>query len=177
MSTVQRVNFDPVTSTMYANIRDVPLADKTLIQPNNSATGLVDGEWMTFNTSGKLVRATDVTSLGAVASGLAWILWYERGRSDGQAKAEPSVPILYLTEYEGDTRIFDAAVTVTGGAPITAIGQPLKVATIALGGRNYSGLVGSQLTENVPIIGYVTKLPSQNGGRLRFLRTAAIKNG
>lgn len=177
MSTVQKVNFDPVSSTMYANIRHVTLADKTLIQPNNSATGLVDGEWMTYNSSGKLVRATNVASLGDPATGLSWVLWYERGRSDGQAMAEPGVPIFYLTEYEADTRIFDASVVVTGGAAITAIGQPLKVATIALGGRNYSGLVGSQLTENVVIIGYVTKLPSQNGGRLRFLRTAAVKNG
>jgi hypothetical protein len=48
--------------------------------------------------------------------------------------------------------------------------QGLKVATVALGGRNYCGLVGHGGSgDSSPVIGYVTRLPASNGGKLRFI--------
>jgi len=96
-------------------------------------------------------------------------LFAERGRYDVQAIAGTKMPILFRGEYEFDTRVFDATAVVFAGAAITQPLQPLKVATIALGGRNYSGLVGSSLTDPAPIVGYVTRLPAANGGKLRFI--------
>lgn len=178
MSTVQRVNFEPVSDINPIHRRDFPLADPTLANPGN-AVCLVDGEWMTLNSSAKLVRAADVTTLGAAAASLAFPLFAERGRYDVQAMAERKMPVLFLGQYEFETRIFDAAANING-AGNQAIGsmlQPLRVMTIALGGRNYVGLVGSQLTANVPIVGYVTRLPASNGGRLRFISGWAVQNG
>lgn len=178
MSTVQRVNFEPVSDINPIHRRDIPLADPTLANPGN-AVCLVDGEWMTFDASSKLVRATDVTSLGNAASKLAFPLFAERGRYDVQAMAERKMPVLFLGQYEFETRIFDAAANVgsSGNQAIASTLQPLRVLTITLGGRNYSGLVGSQLSANVPIVGYVTRLPASNGGRLRFISGWAVQNG
>ena len=178
MSTVQKVNFEPVSDINPIHRRDVPLADPTLANPGN-AVCLVDGEWMTFNSSAKLIRASDVTTLGAVASTLAFPLFAERGRYDVQAMAERKMPVLFLGQYEFETRIFDVAAAINGAAniAITSMLQPVSVMTIALGGRNYSGLVGRALTANVPIVGYVTRLPASNGGRLRFISGWAVQNG
>ena len=37
--------------------------------------------------------------------------------------------------------------------------------------------IGGALNDNVPIIGYVTRLPASNGGRLRFISGWAVRNG
>ncbi len=178
MSTVQKVNFEPVSPIESIHRRDVPLADPTLASPDN-AVCLVDGEWVTFNSSGKLVRATDVTILGDAATTLSFPLFAERGRYDVQAMAERKMPILLLGQYEFETRIFDVAANIngSGNAAINTMLQPLSVMTITLGSRNYSGLVGRAFTSNVPIVGYVTRLPASNGGRLRFISGWAVQNG
>jgi hypothetical protein len=181
MSTVQRVNFEPVSDINPIHRRDFPLADKTLADPFN-ALALVDGEWMTLNNTagpanGKLVRATDVSSPGAAASVVSFPLFAERGRYDVQAMADRKMPVLFLGQYEFKTRIFDAAAVVGSGAAITSMLQPLKVATVTLGGRNYSGLVGAAYNDNAPIVGYVTRLPSANGGMLQFISGWAVRNG
>jgi hypothetical protein len=79
-----------------------------------------------------------------------------------------------MGEYEADTRIFDATATVhTNGVAITAVGQPLKVASITIGTRVYVGLVGHGAIGGAdvdPIVGRVTRLPANNGGKLRFIR-------
>jgi hypothetical protein len=173
MSTIQNVNFEPVSDMMSVVRRNYPLADKTLIQPNNAVV-LVDGEWMTINSAGKLLRATTIGSLGDEPGNYTFILvpsWAERGRTDIQASADKVYPVLWMGSYEFDTRVFDAAATVGTGAPITQIGQPLKVATIAIGGRNFTGLVGAVYNEAAPakFVGYVTRLPAQNNGKLRFM--------
>jgi hypothetical protein len=173
MSTVQKINFEPVSDILPVQRRDFALADKTLADPMN-AVGLVDGEWMTINSSYQLVRAADVTQLGtAQAAGRATVrsfpLWAERGRYDVRAMADVKMPILWGGDYEFDTRIFDASAVVASGAAISFVMQPLKVATIVLGTRNYVGLVGhGGYADQAPVVGYVTRLPSSNGQKLRF---------
>lgn len=178
MSTVQRVNFEPVSDINPIHRRDFPLADPTLANPGN-ALCLVDGEWMTLDANGKLVRATDVTNVGDAATKLAFPLFAERGRYDVQAMAERKMPVLFMGQYEFETRIYDATANIdgSGNAAINTILQPLSVMTITLGGRNYTGLVGRALSANVPIVGYVTRLHGSNGGRLRFISGWAVQNG
>ena len=174
MSTVQKINFEPVTDMLPVQRRDFALADKTLADPLN-AVALVDGEWMVLNTSYQIVRAADITVLGTGgAAGRATLrsfpLWAERGRYDVRAMSMVKMPVLFRGEWEFDTRVFDAAAVVASGAAITTVLQPLKVATIAIGSRNYVGLVGhGGSADTAPIQGYVTRLPANNGGKLRFM--------
>ena len=181
MSTVQRVNFEPVSDINPIHRRDFPLSDKTLSDPFN-AVALVDGEWMTLDntvgaTNGKLIRAADVTSVGNPAAVVSFPLFAERGRYDVQALSERKMPVLFLGQYEFKTRIFDAAAVVGSGAAVASMLQPLKVATITLGTRNYVGLVGSAYNDNAPIVGYLTRLPTANGGMLQFMSGWAVRNG
>ena len=53
MSTVLRVNFEPVRDVMPIQKAVFPLADGDLANPLN-AVALVDGEWLTVNNSYKI---------------------------------------------------------------------------------------------------------------------------
>lgn len=173
MSTVNRQgNFEPVRDIMPIATRDVVLADPTLMDPYN-AVCLFDGEWMVEDTAGKAIRASTIGSVGNEATLKSFPHWLEKGRTDARAQGEPKSTWLWMHAWEFDTRIFNAAVAVGNGATITAWMQPLKVATITLtgvpGSRNYSGLVGHGGSGDAsPIVGFVSKLPALNGGRLRI---------
>lgn len=174
MSTVQQVNFEPVSDLLATQRRDFALNDPTLANPLN-AVALVDGEWMIINSTYKLVRASAIASVGDPALQTGYVLIAERGRYDVQANSQRKMPIIFLGDFESDTRIFDAAVTVGSGGPIASVGQPLKVATITIGTRNYTGLVGhGGAGDTHPIVGRVTRLPANNGGKLRFVRADSI---
>lgn len=169
-STITKVNFELLSDMMAVQRRDVPLADTALANPLN-ALALVDGEWMTFDSSYKLIRAADLTqAAGTVAASFVpYVLWAERGRYDIPANVGYKAPILWIGEYQADTRVYDAAL----GGGITAVNQPLKVAVVTIGSRKYSGLMGhAGKTDSDPVVGYVEKLPDDNGGLLRF-RTGA----
>lgn len=174
MSTIQKVNFEPVSDVLPVQRRDFPLADKTLADPLNSVA-LVDGEWMTLNTDYKIVRAATITTLatagaGGRASVRSFPLFAERGRYDVRAMSEVKMPLLWQGHYEFDTRVFDASAAAGSGAAITTVMQALKVGTIAIGTRNYCGLIGhGGSADNDPVVGYVTRLPANNGGKLRFM--------
>lgn len=176
MSTIQRVNLEPVSNLMSVDRRDFPLADATLLNPLGS-TVLVDGEWMKLNDASKLVRSTNIAAVGDPDTNISYPLWSQRGSYDSQAMADKKLALIYSTGSEWDTRVFDATAVVGSGAAITFSGQPLKVATITVGGRNYSGLVGATFNDNANVVGYVTKLPSTNGGKLRFRFDRAVRNG
>lgn len=178
MSTVQKVNFEPVTDINPVHRRDFPLADKTLADPLN-AVALVDGEWMTLDSAGKLIRAADIATEGALASAMAFPLFAERGRTDVQAMAERKMPVLFMGQYEFETRIYSAAANINGAgnAAMSTMLQPVKVMTIIIGSRKYVGLAGSAYTDNGLIVGYITRLGTNNGGRLRFLSGWAVRNG
>jgi hypothetical protein len=180
MSTVQRVNFELVSDIIPVVRRDFPLADGSLVDPFNTNV-LIDGEWMVVNDAQKLVRATDIGTAGLKAKNAtrrvrSFPLFAERGRTDVQAIRKNVV--LYGGWYEAETRIFDASAKSSGDAAtaqhpaITYVGQPLQVATIVLGSRSLSGLVGAdvdQFTTDIPfVVGWVTRLASSNGGKLRF---------
>lgn len=169
MATVQRINFEPVSDILPVQRRDFPLADPTLADPLNSVA-LVDGEWMTINSSYQLLRSSTITVVGNLATLRSFPCFMERGRYDVQAMAERKTMVLWRGDYEFDTRIFDATVALGAGAAITFVMQPLKVATVTIGARNFTGLVGHGGTaDSNPIVGYVTRLPASNGGKLRFI--------
>jgi hypothetical protein len=177
MSTLQKINFTPVSDILPVQRRDFSVSDPTLVNPLNSIC-LVDGEWMTINSSYQIIRATDITTpgayqpVGAAFPPRSFPLFAERGRYDVQALSQNKMPILWRGDYEFDTRIFDASAVVHGGAAITAVMQPLKVATVVFSGRNFTGLVGHGAisgSDTDPIVGYVTRLPANNGGQLRFI--------
>lgn len=169
MSTVGRINFEPVSDILQVHRRDFPLADPTLADPTNSVA-LVDGEWMVLNSSYQIARAAAIGSVGALATLRSFPVFAEQGRYDVQAIAGRKTVVLYLGEYEFDTRIFDASVALGSGAAITTVLQPLKVATVTIGTRNFVGLVGhGGAADASPIQGYVSRLPADNGGKLRFI--------
>lgn len=168
MSTVTRVNFEPVRDVLPVQRAVFPLADPDLADPFN-AVALVDGEWMVVDSNYKLARATDVASADDLATQGSWPHWNERGRSDMLSTGERRTVVLWIGGWEFDTRIFDATKATGTGAAITAVHQPLKVQTISIGGRAYSGIVGHGGSgDAAPIVGYVTRLPASNGGKLRM---------
>lgn len=170
---VAKVNFELKSDLMAVQRRDIPIADKNLTNPLN-ALAVYDGEWLTIDSNGKLVRSADLTQVAGTAAAapgayLECPLFAELGRYDVRANAEMKMPVLWIAEgqYEARTRIFDASL----GAGITAIGQPLKVAVIELTTngttRKYSGLMlHAGVADNAPVVGYVTKLPTN--GWLQF---------
>jgi hypothetical protein len=169
MSTIQKVNFEPVSDILPVWRKDLPLADASLADPTN-AVALVDGEWLTIDTNYKWVRAAAVATPGTLATVRSFICFSERGRSDRMGMADKKTTGLFRGEYEADTRVFDASVALGSGAAITTVLQPLKVATITVGSRNYVGLVGHGGSSDAsPVVGYVTRLPASNGGKLRFI--------
>jgi hypothetical protein len=164
-STISKVNFELVTDNLPVIKRDVSLADQTLAVPTNPVA-LTDGEWCTLDSNGKLIRVTDITNLSAIGAVKSFPVWFELGRYDRQAMSRKATTVLYRGEYEAETRVYDALV----GTPITTMLQWLKARTIAIGTRNFTGLVGHGGSGDTdPVIGYVTKLPSSNGGKLRFI--------
>lgn len=168
MSTVQRVNFEPVSSLIGLWLKDLPLADKTLADPTNSVA-LVDGEWMTLNSSYQWARAGTIGSPGNLPTVASYPVFFEKGRTDRQGMSDRKTTCIFTGEYEFDTRIFDASAAYGSGAAITTVLQGLKVATITIGTRNYVGLVGHGGSGDAsPIVGVVTRLPANNGGKLRF---------
>jgi hypothetical protein len=167
MSTIQRVNFEPVSDILATQRRDFPLADKTLADPLAS-NPLVDGEWMIV-AAGKAARATAVAAAGVAATQRSYAVFSTRGSTVTQAMSEKKVPLMYMGEYEADTRIFDAALVVGSGAAVTVEEQGLKVASISLGGVIKTGLVGhGGAADTAPVVARVSKLPANNGGKLRI---------
>lgn len=165
-STIQKVNFEPVSDILPIWRRDFSLADKTLADPNN-ALCIIDGEFLTLDTNYKLIRACDVTNGSAVAAVKSFPCFSERGRSDRMGMSEKKTDVLFRGEWEFDTRVFDAA---AGSHPITTPLQGVKAATITIGTRNFVGLIGhGGSADTDPVVGYVTRLPASNGGKLRLI--------
>jgi hypothetical protein len=133
--------------------RDFPVADRSILNPNG-ANPLLDGEFMEHDatTPTKVIRAGGLK--------LSFAVFAERGRSDTQAIGK--VPLLYMGAYEADTLIMDATAL--------AHGDPLMVDDVTIATLTKSGLKkhggGADLT-----VGYVLRLPSQNGNKLRFMWT------
>lgn len=144
-------NFRLVTPVERLERKDLSLADPTLANPNGS-NPLLDGEFLEYDSSYKGVRAGGLI--------LSWAVFAERGRTDVQALRK--VPVLYMGPYEADTLIMDAT--------SIALGDPLMVDDVTISALTKSGLKkhggGSEL-----VVGYVTRIPSSNGQKLRFMWT------
>jgi hypothetical protein len=143
-------NFRLVTPIEWVYRRDLALADKTLVNPNGT-NPILDGEWLMYDNAKHAIRSD--------GSSLSWVVFAERGRTDVQALGK--VPVLYLGRYEADTLIFDAAGLAHGNA--------LMVADVTYLSTTRSGLKKQASTPLT--IGYVTRMPSVNGQKLRFFNT------
>ena len=162
MSTIAKVNFEPKSNLLNLEVRNFSYADKSLANPQ-TATALIDGEWMTLDASYKLVRAADISAAGNAATAPSWPLWAEKGRYDVQSLGEPGGPVVYLGAWEADTTVFDASGMTVGGY--------VSVSSVDIGGTIYSGLVanGTAGTPGAGVtVGVVTRLPTANGGKLRI---------
>jgi hypothetical protein len=168
MSTIQRVNFEPLSDLLKTQIRDYALADKTIADPLN-ALAFVDGEWFVIDANNKAARAASIAGADNLATQTSYPIFAERGRSDVLASSGRKVPLIIMGQWEADTRIFDASKALGGGAAITTVGQPLKVASITIGGKIVCGIVGAVAGDGEPIVGRVSRLPATNGGKLRML--------
>lgn len=135
--------------------RDLEVADPTLLDPTQ-ADSLVQGEWMTENSSGKLAR------VGASSVNQAWQLFTPKG--DFASQAIGKVSVLYLHEYEAETDMFE-----DGGAGF-ANGTRLTVKEVTVDGDTRSGLTQAGSADFV--YGHSTKDPTANGGKLRFIKTS-----
>ncbi len=133
--------------------RDYPVVDRSILNPNG-ANPLLDGEFMELHAT----QPTKVIRAGGLK--LSWAVFAERGRSDVQAIGK--VPLLYMGAYEADTLIMDDTAL--------AHGDPLMVDDVTIATLTKSGLKkhggGAEL-----VVGYVLRLPSQNGQKLRFMWT------
>lgn len=158
MSTYDR-RFEVVFPTSWDRLMRpaMDVADKDLLNPNVAApkVPLMDGEFVTENSEYKLVRATD---FGSTVPAYAWIEW----RGDYGVQGAGKGAIMKGGTYEADTIVFN-------GAGL-ALHSQLAVGAVTVGGLTRSGLVLAAPGDF--IVGYVTKLPATNGGRLRFLQTA-----
>lgn len=130
------------------------VADKDLLNPQVASpkVPLMDGEFLQENSEYKLIRASD-----AASPSYAWMEW----RGDLGVQGAGRGAILRGGTYEADTIVYDPAALVLHSA--------LMIGAVTVGGLVRSGLVlrtGANF-----IVGYVTKLPATNGGRLRFLQT------
>ena len=144
------VNFELVTEVQGILRRDFPVADRTLVNPNN-ANPLMDGEFMNLDASYKLIRGVD-DSFGMA-------LFVERGRMDVQAIGK--VTVLMGGAYEADTRVFTST-SITLGCKLE-IG-----ASVTVDALTKTGLVIFAAGE---VVGYCTRTPATNGGKLRFFQT------
>ncbi len=148
--------FEIVSPTDWTRLArpSMEVADKDLLNPNVSGkVPLMDGEFLAENSEYKLIRAVTQT-----APAYALIEW--RGAYETQAAGK--VAVLRGGTYEADTIVYDSTSLVLHSA--------LMHGTVTVGGLARCGLLlrtGSNI-----ILGYVTKLPAINGGRLRFLQTA-----
>jgi len=144
------VNFTLVSDLQLLQRRDFPLYDKTLADPNGT-NPLIDGEFMNLNSAYQLIRGAD----GSVG----WTVFAERGRFDVQALKKTTV--LFGNTYEADTRVF----TTTN---LTLLGKLQISQSVDVDGKTKSGLA---IFSSGECIGYVTRLPANNGQRLRFIQT------
>ena len=149
--------FEIVSPTDWSRLArpGMQVADKDLLNPMVASpkVPLMDGEFLSENSEYKLVRATD-----QLAPAYALIEW--NGAYETQASGK--VATLRGGTYEADTIVFDGASLV--------LHSPLMHGDVTVGGLTRRGLL--LRTASNLILGYVTKLPASNGGRLRFLQTA-----
>lgn len=146
------VYFKLVSEFQTIHRRPFELDDATILNPVSS-NPLIEGEFLEFTTTTYKMKRGSATP-AAVPS---FAYFAEQGRYETQALGKG--PFLYLGPYEADTMIMDA----TG----LAVGDSLEVSNVTIGGLTRRGLVKFTTGHKV---GYVTRLPTDNRGYLRFIR-------
>jgi len=154
------LDFDLKSEFQTIQRRSFELATPAILNPNN-ANPIVMGEFLQLDTAYKMARGS--------ADGLlpAFCYFAEQGRYETQAIQKG--PFLYLGAYEADTKIMDTTLEAT----ITAVGQALMVNDVSIGGVNKRGLsaLPASPAGTEYVVGFVTRLPANNNGYLRFIRT------
>lgn len=145
------VNLELVTDVQDIIRRDFTVADKQYVNPTNPNC-YIDGEFLSLTLDYQLTRAADGV--------LGFAAFAERGRFDVQAIGK--LTVLFAKPYEADTRVFMTSSLALGGA------LTISDSVVMADGITRSGLVS---TGGGIVIGYVTRMPGNNGGRLRFLKT------
>ena len=158
------VNFKLISEFQTIHRRPFGLAASEILDPTN-VRPLVDGEFLQLTSAYLMARGGN--NAQAVpgtpddeATVPSFAYFAEQGRYEVQAIKKG--PFLYLAPYEADTKIM----TGTG----LAIGDKLSVWDVAIGGIIRRGLF--KATAGGYVVGYVTRLPTDNGGWLRFIHTA-----
>lgn len=151
--------FEIVSPTDWSRLARpaLSIADRDLLNPQveSPKVPLMDGEFLTENSEYKLIRASEVTPVRPAYALIEW-------RGSFETSVSGKVAVLRGGTYEADTIVFDST--------SLALHSALMVGSCTVGGLTRSGLVLRTSTNF--IIGYVTKLPAINGGRLRFIQTA-----
>jgi hypothetical protein len=153
------LNFELKSEFQTIHRKSFELADNAILNPNN-ANPLVIGEFLQLTTAYKMARGS---ADGVVP---AFCYFAEQGRYETQAIGKG--PFLFGGFYEADTKVMDATLEAT----ITAVGQPLMVNDVTIGGVVKRGLSALPATPagTEYVVGYVTRLPANNNGYLRFIR-------
>jgi hypothetical protein len=138
--------------------RDVAVDDPdALLDPNEGTTAIEAGEWVIPDaTTGKAIRAGTLQTETNIMQ-----VFTQRG--DLAAQAIEKVAVLYLNDYEAETDMF-----LSG--PTYVLGMTLTVDQGTIDAVTRSAL--TEATTGMIVHGIVTKLPADNGGKLRFIKTS-----
>lgn len=149
------VTFKLVSEFQTLARRSFGLADPTILRPATSANPLIMGEWLDLTTAYKMQRGAGDLSVPAFP------YFAEEGRYEVQAIEKG--PFLFMGSFEADTMVFDSA-------DISTVGQRLFVGDVTVSALTRKGLKGLAAPTTEVSIGFVTRLPANNGGWLRFIR-------
>jgi hypothetical protein len=140
--------------------RDIPVDDPdSLLDPNESTTALEAGEWLIADAvTGKAIRAGTLQTETNIMQ-----VFSQRG--DVAAQAIDKTAVLYLHDYEAETDMFDPAPAIP-----YVLGLTLTVDQVAIDTVTRSALTSAATGDLVH--GIVTKLPANNRGKLRFIKTS-----
>ena len=152
------VTFRLVSEFQTIHRRPFALADPTILRPATSANPLVMGEFLDLTTAYTMQRGTGTLAIPSFA------YFAEEGRYEVQAIEKG--PFLFMGSYEAETMVFD-------GTNITAVGQPLFVGDVTYASLTRKGILGVAVPSTEHAIGFVTRLPANNNGWLRFVRNDA----
>ena len=145
--------FELVTEAQTLHRRVWPLNDPTLAKAS-TANALLEGEFLFVNDAYKLIRAS--------ANSKGFALFMEKGRYDVQAVSGSRTTVLAGGAYEADTMIFTAAALTLGGDLGIDAAVDIGDSVTRSGLKNWA---------SGPVIGFVTRLPANNGQKLRFFQT------
>jgi len=145
------INFRLVSEFQTIQRRSFELGTPAVLNPNSvSPVPLVDGEFLELTAAYKMDRGS--ANPAVVPS---YCYFAEQGRYETQAIQKG--PFLFGGTYEADTLIMDATALTLGAA--------LEATDVTIATLTRRGL---KLATSGLVLGYVTRLPANNKGFLRF---------